>query len=52
MTHETQHGGGDAAKDFQPLTARQRETLDFLLSTWIHRVAEWAPYDAGLRMTS
>ena len=32
MTHETQHGARDAANDYRPLTGRQRETLDFLLS--------------------
>jgi hypothetical protein len=40
MTHETQHGAGDAEKNYQPLTARQCETLDFLLSIETRGVEE------------
>ncbi len=40
MTHETRHGESDVSNDYRPLTARQREILDFLLSLELPGVEE------------
>ena len=34
------------------LAAAMMACFSVIASAWIHRVAEWAPSDAGLRMTS